>query len=66
MDYFSNRLVGNSEQPSGSFFFEFDYWLYDDTVDPVELNGELYVALKSATDGRPMSQKTLSRFYGLS
>ena len=66
MDYFSNRLVGNIEQPSGSFFFEFDYWLYDESVEPVELNGELYMAIKSPSDNSPMPQKTLSRFYGLS
>ena len=66
MDHFSNRLVGNSEQPSGSFFFEFDYWQYDETADPVELEGELYMAIKSVSGCRPMPQKTLSRFYGLS
>lgn len=52
MDYLSNRLVGESKFPDGSFFFGYDYWSYDETED----------LFRSVTDGEPMPEQLLRRF----
>ena len=62
---FTNRLTGNNSYPSGTFFFGYDYWTYDGESDVIELDGELFTALKSVTTGEAMPEQLARRLYDL-